>query len=96
MESADVSAMVADLSEWTERTRREPAVDLAEAANVLCLLSDELEVPDLGELRDGDLETLLLGVYPQVLAEEGEELEDPPRWCRPCTRCSTSPGTATG
>ncbi|MEU3274531.1 hypothetical protein ABZ639_27120 [Saccharomonospora sp. NPDC006951] len=61
----------AELAEWASRSGRD--VDLGEATVLLTLLDDELDIGDLAELRVGDIEELLLDVYPDVVEVDDED-----------------------
>ncbi|WP_110339852.1 hypothetical protein [Prauserella flavalba] len=73
MERDNVGATLDELVEWADRALREPPVDTGHAELALQLLSDELGVRDLGQLRTGDLAELLLGVYPEAVEPGHEE-----------------------
>lgn len=74
MEQDNVGATLDELVQWADKALREPPVDTGHAELALRLLSEELGVHDLAQLRPGHLAELLLGVY-QEAVEPGHEAD---------------------
>ncbi|MBK1788489.1 hypothetical protein [Prauserella cavernicola] len=67
MEQDNVGAVIGELTAWADKADRVPALDLDDAELALQLLSDELGVHDLAQLEPGQLDELLLGIYPEAV-----------------------------
>jgi hypothetical protein len=76
-----VEATLARFSRWAGKTTRElsgdPGVSVGELRLLLDLMRDHLGIDDPAELGRGDIEELLLSVYPRkVMVMDGEDTED--------------------
>jgi len=76
-----IDATLARFSRWAGKTTRElsgdPVVDLGELRLLLEMMRNHLGIDDPADLRRGDIEELLLTVYPRkVTVLDGEATED--------------------
>ena len=76
-----VDATLARFSRWARKTTRklsgDPGVNAGELRLLLDLMRNHLGIDDPADLGTGDIEELLLGVYPRkVMVLDGEDTED--------------------
>src|SRR5207302_919691 len=74
-------AALADFRQWADTTQRklagDPQADASELLTLFDLMQDDLELGRPADLGEGDLERLLLRIYPgRVVVLERDETQD--------------------